>query len=529
MILRRGNLAPRADGRHAGQVDSADDGAVTTRRWRVRAAALISGAVVVLVFPQPSLWWAAWFVLVPWLILVRRAPTAREAAVRSWWAAFGFLLATHYWLAASLTVFLPLAAGCLALLWVPWGVLAWWTLAGRLSLRRLGRALVLLPAGWVLIETVRSWSALGGPWCLLGASQWRTPALLAPAALGGVWLVSFLVVAANVALVGVVEDAPLRTRAVALGSAAAIVASGPLWFAVQGPPTAGPELRVAVVQAGVVHGPSRRLADQIAATRRLPAGRYDLVIWGESSVGFDLFSRPDLQRSLAAQSARIGADLLVNVDAQAPGGSIRKTAVLVGPSGILGSYQKMRLVPFGEYIPLRSTLGWVASFTKAAGVNRVRGHSETVMHSETALHGETVLRRGDLAFVTLICFESAFPDMARTAQRLGARLLVYQSATTTFQGTWAPDQHASLAALRAVETGRPAIHATLAGTSAAFDAQGHRLLWHPAERGTASVELELATRTTFYDRFGDWVPAGSLVVLVLAAAVRSLRTTRAGR
>ena len=105
----------------------------------------------------------------------------------------------------------------------------------------------------------------------------------------------------------------------------------------------------------------------------------------------------------------------------------------------------------------------------------------------------------------------------------------HQTATTTFRGTWAPEQLAGLAAVRAVETGRPALEAGLAGTSAAFDARGQRLLWHPATRGVARVALPLAVRETPFDRYGDWVPALSVVAVALALVVRSLAGQRVQR
>jgi apolipoprotein N-acyltransferase len=487
-------------------------------RWRMRGAALLCGAVVVIVFPRPTLWWAAWFMLTPWLIVIRRAPSAREAAVRGWWAAVGFLVAVHYWLLPSTTVFLPVIATLLGLLWVPWAALAWRLLSGELTPRRLAAALVVIPAGWVLIEAARSWSALGGPWGLIGASQWRAPPLLAAAALGGVWLVSFLIVAANVGIAGLIEAPKWRTKVAAAVVVAAVVAVGPIWFALEAPPRDAATLSVAIVQAGVVPNSAQRLSDEVAATDRLPPGRFGLVVWGESSVGFDLFTRPDLQRELEAVAGRLGANLLVNVDAASPGGAIRKTAALLDAHAIIGTYQKMRLVPFGEYIPMRPLLGWLDSFTKAAAVNRDRGKQIVVM------------RDGNLSFAPLICFESAFPDMSRTAANRGAQLLVFQSATTTFQGSWAPDQHASLAAVRAAETGRPALHATLSGTTAAFDAQGRRLLWHPGATGTAIVDLPIAAANTPFDRFGDWVPATCIVAVAFALLVISLADARpAGR
>jgi apolipoprotein N-acyltransferase len=489
--------------------------------WRWRAAAFLAGGVPVLAFPAPSWWWLAWVGLVPWLLVVRRAPTAREAATSGWAAAAGFLVGMHHWLLPTTGPFLAVVAAALGLLWVPWSIAAWWLLSGRPCMRRTVGAMLALPTGWVLIETARSWSSLGGPWGLLGASQWKMPALLSSASVGGVWLVGLLIVLSNVAVTTAVIAASPRVRVVAALVAAAAVGVGPLGYALQSPPQVDRVLRVAVVQPGVVHGPQARLARGEQLTRDLPDRRYDLVVWGESSVGFDLFSRPDLLARLTELSAQRGADLLVNVDARDPDGAIRKTSVLLDSRGVVARYDKMRLVPFGEYVPFRKALGWLSVITKAAAEDRHRGRRIVVMRS------------GDLAFTPLVCFESAFPDMSRRAARSGAQLLVFQSATSTFQGSWAPAQHATLAAVRAVETGRPALHATLTGTTAAFDSQGHRLAWLDTHhRGTVVVSVPLAARTTAYVRYGDWVPIGSLAVVVAVSllglrhrrVVRALRT-----
>ena len=108
-------------------------------------------------------------------------------------------------------------------------------------------------------------------------------------------------------------------------------------------------------------------------------------------------------------------------------------------------------------------------------------------------------------------------------------MVIYQSATTTFQGTWGPEQHASLAAVRAVETGRPVVHATLSGTSAAFDAGGREFARLPQGAGTTTFTLPRATVTTPYDVLGDWVLAAAFLTLVGAALTMSLARAAVGR
>ena len=186
------------------------------------------------------------------------------------------------------------------------------------------------------------------------------------------------------------------------------------------------------------------------------------MVWGESSVGVDLTSHPDTVARLVELRRQVGADLLVNVDARAADGGIYKSSVLIGPAGVRGSYAKTRLVPFGEYVPLRSLLGWATRHTKAAGEDRRRGDGPVVLHTESLTVGP------------LISFETTFSDLPRRLVRLGADLLAYQSSTSSYQGSWAQPQLASMAAVHAVEVGHPAVHAGLSGVSSAFDARGRR-------------------------------------------------------
>jgi apolipoprotein N-acyltransferase len=488
---------------------------IRSGRTRLLTAA-VAGALPALAFPAPSLWWLAYVALVPWMLLARSADSGRTAARDGWLGGAGFMLAVHHWLLPSLTVFLPVLALMLGALWAPWGWLVRRLLGGRAGPAQALAAVLLLPSGWLMVELVRSWQYLGGPWGLLGASQWQVPAALRLASVGGVWLVSFLVVLVNTCLAALVAAPALRRPAVA-ALAAAGLATGSVWLWAPRPHAAG-SVRVAVVQPGVVATADARFEREVRLTRQLAGAHPDLVVWGESSVGQDLTTRTDMLHRLASLSAEVGADLLVNVDAEkADGSGISKTSELIGPRGVTGpEYDKMRLVPFGEYIPLRPVLGWATSVGKAADQNRTPGRRQVVMDT------------GRLRIGPLVCFESAFPDMSRHLADDGARLLVAQSSTSSFQHSWAPAQHASLAALRAAETWRPMVHATLTGISAVYDADGR-----PVSRrigtgaSTAAVyQVPLATGQSPYARLGDWVPHLALVLVLSALAYEVTRRVR---
>lgn len=489
--------------------------------WRA-AAVLPAGALPALAFPEASLGWFAYVALVPWLLLIRSAPTARRAALDGWLGGIGFVIAVHHWLMPSLHVFIVVLAALLGLLWAPWGVLVARLLGGSPSSARAVLAVAAVPSGWLMIELVRSWEGLGGPWGLLGASQWDFAPALRVASVGGVWLVSLLVLAVNTAVVLLLVSGPARTTAAASLVVCALAVSA-VWAWAPQPERSG-QIRIAVVQPGVVEGADsvqRRLARSAELTRGLAGQDVGLVVWGESSVGVDLTRSPATAARVAELSRQVGAPVLVNTDARQTDGAERtgifKSAVLVGPEGPTGDrYDKMRLVPFGEYVPFRSVLGWATSVGKAAGEDRLRGTRPVVMD----LPGADGPRIGPL-----VCFESAFPDMSRQLVRDGAQLLVAQSSTSTFQNSWAPGQHASLGALRAAESGRPMVHATLTGTSAVYGPQGERV-GTPLGTDTSAAavfDVPLATGTTLYVRLGDWAVYAALALVAALAAAEARR------
>jgi apolipoprotein N-acyltransferase len=500
--------------------------------WSARRLMLLLGALLVLAFPAPNLEWLAWFGLVPGLLLIGRSPTAREGAMRAWWLGAGYLIAALYWMAPEIGPGVLLVAAVFGVLWVPFGVAAQKLLRAPLTWPRAVAALVVVPSCWLLTEWLRSWQALGGPWAVFGVSQWQHPAVLALAAVGGVWLISFALVLANVAIVLVILSLPRVTPGATwrpglalLGAAAALasVGAGPLAFALTPAKPAVRQVTVAMVQPGKLSNATLRAHASEALTAELSRGgtlggvRPDLIVWGESSIPVDLTlarNRAELVQ-LEQLSARDGADILVNQDATPPGKGHEKWAVLVSPSGIQGIYIKTRLVPFGEYIPFRQQLGWLTKISRAAASNMIPGTGAHLLQA-TDREGRP------LPIGVLICFESAFPDMSRVDADKGAQLIVYQSATSTFQGTWGPDQHASLSAVRAAETGRPVVQAALTGDTVAFDARGRLLAWMgQSSHGVVIVRLGLpaASARTFYDQAGDYVPWSALGIVVLAALV----------
>lgn len=470
---------------------------------------MVAGGALTLAFPKPALWWWAYVGLVPVLLLVVAAGDRREAVWRSWAAAVGFFGALHYWLIPHLSVFAVAVVAVVAIVWVPWGLAAWLLLRPPVPLHRLAAAVVVLPAIWLVVEYARSWDKLGGSWGLLGLTQWNMRPVLAVAALGGVWALSLLLLVTNVAVAAALaRGVPTAGRVACVGLAVVFLVGAVTYGMARDDPVVEGDLRLGGVQPGLIHDPGDRLDANVRITRELvrrdPA--IDVVVWGQSSVGFDLQQADAVRRRLLGLAVEIDRQIVVNVDARRPAGRIAKSAVVVGPSGLGDTYRKQRLVPFGEYIPLRDVFGWVENFTDAANEDRVPGTSLTTFELAGVRVGP------------LISYESTFPDMRRSLARRGVAMTLVQAAATTFQGTWALPQQASFEAVRAVASGRPAVLVAVSGTSAAFDPRGRRLEWVPqTETGGWIVDVPLSRQRTPYVRWGPWVPWGAAAVTAVAA------------
>ena len=496
--------------------------------WRafaqpLRYAALGAGALPILAFPQLNLEFLGWCGLVPGILIMRASPSAREAAVRGWWLGARFFLAALYWLVPNIGPALLLVAVVFGALGTGFGVAAWALLRAPLRPARALAALVVLPSYWVFTEWARSWQGFGGPWDVLGTSQWQHPAVLALAAVGGVWLISFALVAANTGIVILLLARGMAVRATGAAGFAVVLAAGPVAFGLSAAVPPVRHVTVALVQPGITNSENQRVDASLGLSTRLRGTRPDLIVWGESSVGTDIDRQPVLFGQIRRLAASTGAQVLVNQDATLPDGARSKVALLIGPHGIAGSYTKTRLVPFGEYIPLRGALGWIARISQAASSNMVPGDGAHLIRATDRLSLP-------LPLGVLICFESAFPDMSRVDTDRGAQLIVYQTSDSTFQRSWAPAQHASLSAVRAAETGRPVVQAALTGDTVAFDARGRQLaLMSAQQRGVTVVRLGLppAAARTPYDQLGDYVPWTATAIAALAAITGFLMVRRA--
>ena len=436
-------------------------------RYPVRWLAFLAGGVpVVLVFPGPSLSYLAWFALVPGMVLFTRAATTREAVARGWWFGAGYLIAMLYWMAPEIGPGLVLLGAVMGWMWSPFAVAVSRLLRPPVSWPRALAAFIVVPSCWLIPEWIRSYQGLGGPWDLYGASQWQHPAVLALAAVGGVWLVSVALLHGQrglTLLLGALRPAALVPRpapaqppparplapgrhhaappaalaALGVAAFAAAAGSGPLAFALTPPFPAVRQVTIALVQPGVVDDPVQRVDASETLTAEFSAGgalagdKPDLIVWGESSVADDLtLDHRALLRDRDAVRRRTGAEILVSQDATIAGR--RRRPREVGGAGQPGRHQG----PVRE--DAAGAVRRVHPVPPAARLADQHQQGGRVQHG--ARHRRAPAQRDRprgprrSPSACSICFESAFPDMSRVETDLGAQLIVYQSSTLDVPG-----------------------------------------------------------------------------------------------
>ena len=495
----------------------------------IAGSVVAAGGALALAFPRMNWDGIAWIALAPLLVVaLLRGP--RHAFLWGWLGAFTFFLGLLQWLNFTFQTF---SAIPFPLTWLPTMALAAYcglwialvmALVAWIGLRAPGAALAVAPFAWVAAEWIRGHLFGGFPWGLLGYTQYSRLPVIQIAELGGVYAVSFLVLAVNAAVAGLVV---LSWRSAIVGAGtAAVLAALALGFGASrlAEPAPAPSARVTVMQPSIEQplkwDPDHAetvLGIYLALSRRAEAESPALLVWPETATPTPLGRDARLAGVLQELARSLGTALVVgSIDVE--GGSpvvLRNTAFLLTERGIEGRYDKMHLVPFGEYVPLSRVIGFV------------RGWAEFI--SELEPGSRTVVFPGPPApFGVVICYEGIFPELVREFVKNGARLIVNITNDAWFGRTSGPLQHLAMYALRAVEHRTAVVRSANTGVSAFVEPTGRiapRLQLF--ERDILTADVSLRTRTTLYTRLGDWLAYLGIVVTAGALAAQSFRAARA--
>ena len=429
-----------------------------------------------------------------------------------------------------------------------WYLAVWWMMPRLRGHQVIVRIIALLGlAGlWVVLEWVRGIIFGGFPWLPLAASQWQRPFLLQVSAYAGAWSVSFVLMVFNLG-VGAYAHRVFFERVTGLRKRSPEFTITLLTLIGFTFPFLGDTLnqqrhrlmRVALVQPYIPQGEKWDVAKAKEIQRTLEkltldagdASAPDVIFWPEASVPWTL--RKDLQMDqwVGSIARRTGKPLLlgaVSVDSpNTPAELWRNGAFVIDPvNGVQNpGYAKRHLVPFGEYIPLRSVFSWLEKFVPIGG-DFIPGESVQPLPVKVGT--------GTVPVGVLVCYEDLFPSLALSSARAGAEVLAVLTNDAWYGEGGAAYQHAAHSVLRAVENRRPVIRCGNGGWSGWIDEFGNiratvrdetdTIYFRGYKTVTVTRDQRWVGRASVYTEKGDWFVPLCVVFAVLAyVAVLLLR------
>jgi len=486
-------------------------------------------------FGHPALGWVA---LAPLLVAVAdaaRGQHLRRSFLLGWIAGLVYFTGTLYWLVRVMTVYgglatpvaIVVAALLVAFLSLFPAVAAW--IVGVACARAGAGGMLIMPAAWVSGELGRTYLWGGFPWVLLGYSQVPVRPIAQTASVAGVYGLSMLLALTSAALA--YAFVARRRRWLPAAAAAALVVLLAAWGALRLRDGAlvrqGTPLRVAVVQGNISQDqkwdPALRdaiMKQYLDLSRAAIARDAAFVLWPESSLPFYFELEPDGVEPIRRLAREARATFLIGSDqvepvrfvAGQPGPEASEryynAAFVVMPDGYTGAvYRKMHLVPFGEYVPFKDLLFFVAPLVEAVS-DFSPGDAPVLLN----VNGH--------AASTAICYEVVYPRLIAGFVDRGSELLTTITNDAWFGTSSAAYQHFDQAAMRAIEQGRYLARAANTGISGFVDPYGRVLdrtpLFEPAVR---VHDVRVLTGRTIYGRIGDAFAYAGLALSLLVLAV----------
>jgi len=476
------------------------------------ALTLLSAVVLIISFPDFNLAPLAWIALVPFLVAVARRPRPRRSFFLGWLFGSVFFYGSCYWLTYSMIHTGGLSPVIAYALLLPGAVVlglfpAAFALTLACAIRKWGAfALFLAPVFWPALEWARL-GTTGQLWNAIGYSQAFHPLLIQTARWGGVYAVGFLIVSVNaglafillrrcvsalvVSLVAIVlvglallgTSRLARVQQISINAAAAVV------IAIQ--PNVPMDLEKSPTEMKELT--ARHFEMTELALRQAPEnGRPRLVVWPESPMNFTYGTDQQLRERLADFAKANRTSIILNSQEAAPNNGIYNSAILINEAGkLVAQYDKIRLLPFGEYVPLPRWFPGVGLIGALVG-------------EFTPGTNYRLMPVGQINAGIFICIESAYPSVARRFTSDGADVLINISNDGYLGPTAVRRQHLANAIFRAVENGRPVLRVTNTGITAFIMPTGETL--DPTASFQPDVRVWAIWKSdgqTLYTRYGD--------------------------
>ena len=482
----------------------------------------ISGLLLVLTYPFFNFKFLAWIALVP-LFFSLENQNIKERFLKGYIFGFVFFFGTLYWL-FGITV-----PGTIA-------VVLYLSIAPAIftSICRYRNAMqyaVIAPAAWVLSEYLRAHIFTGFPWVLLGHSQSFNLSVIQIADITGVYGVSFLIILVNVGIYFTLKKTPNRFYVLFFIFLIFVITAsyGYNRMRIQYP---SQELKISAIQGNIPQEDKWDPANKQAIFRKyrtltlnaIEKDKSDFILWPETAVvGFledDTFLRKGVENIAKENNVYILTGTLRETDK-----GFYNSATLVSNEGkLVDSYDKIRLVPFGEFIPFRKSLSWIRNIINRPIGEFERGTDFKVFRFrviDTVKSSKGIQKTTEFfKFSVLICYEDIFPELARKFVQNGAKFLVNITNDAWFGKTSAPYQHMQGSIFRAIENRVPVVRAANTGVSCIIDHRGKviKMVNRNGQEifvdGYVSGVIKTISAKTVYTKFGD-VFAWICIVIVL--------------
>lgn len=532
--------------------------------WQA-ALALLSALLLIFAYPPYEVSHLIWVALLPLLVLIGSDISRRRIFLLGWLSGSIWIYFTDSWIAHSMVFYGDLAASaayavCLLFAMILAIFPGLFALAQNQLIRTFGWVgFGAAPFAWVASEWLRQFLT-GVTWNSLGIAQVDNFRVARIAQLGGVYLVTAEIVAVTsvIILATRIRHRATGRVAVALGMMAFLLyflpgsatpikgAAGALVTVVGLQPNLPPE--TADDPGRQAEALERAISMTREAIAQTPEKHADLTVWAESPLALFHDNDPLLRSRLETLARESGSYLVLNTVAR-EGTDYFNSINIVPPSNAdisaaslpaLKRYDKIRLVPFGEYVPSRSLLGrFVPTITgdftagNEAVVNllRLETRRSALLTTDSAAVDPSIERTTN--FIRLggfICYEAAYPDLVRRFVKDGATLLVNLSNDGWFGNTAGARQHLAHARMRAIETDRDIIRVTNSGISALITAEGAVIDELPQFiSGSQFWQAQARRNITTYVRYGDWfaLSALALTILLVGAATHIARRRQA--
>jgi len=497
--------------------------------------AIISGLLLTLCFPKPGLSYLAFFALVPWLVSMEKM-TIKESFYSGFFTGFFHFITLLYWIIPTVITYgglhPVLAVSTLTLLCV---YLSLYPAIFAFLIKKMYPVSCFTPilaaCLWTGLEYIRTYAFTGFPWGLLGYSQYSNLSLIQIADISGVYGVSFLIVLINYLVATIwtgFKKNPRKKQGIAVGYTVLFL-SGIVFYGHHKIAVIDSQIKtsdkpvIRVVQGNIQQDQkwsdafkTKTVEKYVHLSKTASIVKPDLIIWPETALpfyyGYDrpLSDQVDLCVRESKTNFLIGSPAFKSNE---KGILFYNRAYMLNRFSILtGTYDKLHLVPFGEYVPLGDYLTFLGKITAQAG-NFSMGDTSFIP-----------LRFNDHKTGVLICFEILFPTISSGFVQNGADILTTITNDAWFGKTSAAQQHFSIAVFRAVENRRSIARAANTGISGFIDPNGKILKATPLFTDqTVTQALPALTGISFYTRYGDIFAITSIVAFCLAFMVQGIR------